>query len=199
MRIPLSFAPRDNVGNPRPRGRSGRFSPTIISRIHNEPGSSSRDGLPINVDAPDCAVVEMPSGEFEVGADDEKPNFQRVPQQLSEENPSVEPPLQSSQSSEPQLLLPRRRITTQQFERNVRGRRSTSSVPPVPSSEAALALSASSMEPAAMSKKQSKKVSVEVSYRVTAEMFKNPEDGWLASASSRARARVEVEHQEAIC
>ena len=43
-----------------------------------------------------------------------------------------------------------------------------------------------------MSKKQWKKVGVEVSYLVTAEMFENPEDDWLATASSRARARVEV-------
>ena len=67
--------------------------------MHNEPGSSSRDGQPIHVDAPDHAVipgdVEMPSGEFEVGADDENTNFQRVPEQLAEENPSVEPQLQS--------------------------------------------------------------------------------------------------------
>ena len=33
---------------------------------------------------------------------------------------------------------------------------------------------------------------VEVSYPVTADMFENPEDDWLATASSRARARVEV-------
>ena len=36
------------------------------------------------------------------------------------------------------------------------------------------------------------KVGVEVSYPVTADMFENPEDDWLATASSRARARVEV-------
>ena len=43
-----------------------------------------------------------------------------------------------------------------------------------------------------MSKKQCKIVGVEVSYPVTADMFENPEDDWLATASSRARARVEV-------
>ena len=43
-----------------------------------------------------------------------------------------------------------------------------------------------------MSNKQWKKVGVEVSYPVTAEMFENPEDDWLAIASSRTRARVEV-------
>ena len=63
--------------------------------MHNEPGPSSRDGQPIHVDASDHVVlhrdVEMRSGEFEVGADDENPNFQRVPEQLSEENRSVEP------------------------------------------------------------------------------------------------------------
>ena len=71
--------------------------------MHNEPGSSSRDGQPINVDAPDHAVIpgdlEMSSGEFEVGADDENPKFQCVPGQLSEDNRSVEPQLQSLQSS----------------------------------------------------------------------------------------------------
>ena len=74
----------------------------------------------------------------------------------SEENPSVEPQLQSPQSSEPQLPLPRRRSTTEQFEKNVRARQSTSSVPPVPSSEAALAFSASSLEPACVSKNNGK-------------------------------------------
>ena len=62
----------------------------------------------------------------------------------------------------------------------MRARRSTSSVPPVPSSEAALC------------QKKWKKVGVEVSHPVTAEMFENLEDERLATASSRARARVEV-------
>ena len=81
MRIPVSFAPRVNVRNPRARGGSGRFLPRSDShqstheesvdslRMDNEPGSFSRDGQPINVDAPDHAVihgdVEMPGGEFE--------------------------------------------------------------------------------------------------------------------------------------
>ena len=51
--------------------------------VRNEPGSSSRDGQPIRVDAPDHAVmpgdVEMQGEEFEVGANDENSNFQRVP------------------------------------------------------------------------------------------------------------------------
>ena len=59
----------------------------------------------MNVDEPNHAVIPgdvvMPCEEFEVGADDENPKFQRVPEQLSEENPSVEPQLQSPQSSEP--------------------------------------------------------------------------------------------------
>ena len=63
---------------------------------------------------------------------------------------------------------------------------------PVPSSEAALAFSADSLEPACLSNKQWKKVGVEVSYPVSADMFENPDDDWLATASSRARARVEV-------
>ena len=68
--------------------------------------------------------VEMQGEEFEVGANDENPNFQRVPDpdQPSEENPPVES--QSPQSSEPRLPHPRRRITAQQFERNVRARQS---------------------------------------------------------------------------
>ena len=74
----------------------------------------------------------------------------------------------------------------------MRARQSTSSLAPVPSREAALAFSAGSMEPACWSNKQWKKVGVEVSYPVTADTFENPEDDWLATASSRARARVEV-------
>ena len=35
-------------------------------------------------------------------------------------------------------------------------------------------------------------VGVEVSYPVTTDMFENPDNDWLATASSRARARVEV-------
>ena len=74
----------------------------------------------------------------------------------------------------------------------MRARQSTSSVPPVLSSEAALAFSADSLEPAWLSNEQWKKVGVEVRYPVTLDMFENPEDDWLATASSRARARVEV-------
>ena len=84
-------------------------------RMRHEPGSCSRDGQPIRVDAPDHVVipgdVEMPGEEFEVGANDENHNFQRVPDQPSDGNPQ----LQSPQSSEPRLPHPRRRITTQQF------------------------------------------------------------------------------------
>ena len=105
--------------------------------MRNEPGSSSRDGQPIRVDAPDHAVipgdVEMQSEEFEVGANDENSNFQRVPDHPSDENPHVEP--QSPQSSEPRLPHPRRRITSQQFQRNVSARQSTLSFHPVSSSE----------------------------------------------------------------
>ena len=60
------------------------------------------------------------------------------------------------------------------------------------SSETALAFSVSSFEPAGLSTKQWKKVGVELGYPVTADMFENPEDDWLATASSGARARVEV-------
>ena len=62
----------------------------------------------------------------------------------------------------------------------------------VRSSEAVLAFSADSLEPACLSNKQWKKVGVEVSYPVTGDRLENPEDDWLATASSRARARVEV-------
>ena len=52
------------------------------------PRSSSRVGQPIRVDEPDHAVipgdVEMQGEEFEVGANDENLNFQRVPDQPSE-------------------------------------------------------------------------------------------------------------------
>ena len=99
--------------------------------------------------------VELQGEEFEVGANDENPDFQRVPDRppkkillLNQSRPH--PP-------EPRFPHPRRRITTQQFERNVRARQSTSSVPPVPSSEAALAFCADSLEPACLSNKQLKK------------------------------------------
>ena len=91
----------------------------------------------------------MQGEEFEVCANDENPNFQRVPDQLSDENPPVGS--QSPQSSQPRLPHPRRRITSQQFERNVRARQSTSSFDPVPSSEAALTFSVDSLEPACLS------------------------------------------------
>ena len=51
---------------------------------------------------------------------------------------------------------------------------------------------ADSLEPACLSNKQWKKVGVEVSYPVTVDMFENPGNDWLATASSRARACVEV-------
>ena len=47
--------------------------------------------------------------------------------------------------------------------------------------------------------KQWKKTGVDVSYPVTADRFENPEDDWLATASSRARARAEVNIQETLC
>ena len=113
----------------------------------------------IRVDAPDHAVipgdVEMQFAEFAVEANDENPNFQRVPDHPSDENPHVES--QSLQSSEPRLPHAQRRITSQQFERNVRARQSTSSSYPVHSSEPALAFSADSLEPACLSSKQWKK------------------------------------------
>ena len=87
---------------------------TMRPRMRNEPGSSSRVGKPIRVDEPDHAVIprdmEMQGEEFEVGANDENPNFQRVPDQPSDENPPVES--QSPQSSESRLPHPRRRITS---------------------------------------------------------------------------------------
>ena len=130
-------------------------------RMRNEPGSSSRDGQPIRFDSSDHRVipgdVEMPGGEFEVGANDENLNFHRVPDQFADDSPSVEPQLESPQSSEPWLPHPRRRITTQQFERNVRARQSTSSVPPTLSSEVALAFNASCLELACLSNKQCNK------------------------------------------
>ena len=98
-RIPVSFSPRVNVV--RPRDRSRRFLTHSDShqsthdesaespRMRNEPESSSCDGQPSRVDAPDHAVkpgdVEMPSEEFEVGASDENPNSQRVPDEPSDE------------------------------------------------------------------------------------------------------------------
>ena len=36
------------------------------------------------------------------------------------------------------------------------------------------------------------KVGVELSYPVTPDMFENPEDDWLETSSSKARARIDV-------
>ena len=97
---PESQSPQQPVRNPdssssrvsvvRFCDRSGRFLPDESEnspRVRNEPGSFSRDGQPIRVDAPDHAVipgyVEMQGEEFEVGANDENPNFQRVPDKSS--------------------------------------------------------------------------------------------------------------------
>ena len=99
--------------------------------------------------------VELQGEEFEVGANVKNPNLERVPDQPSDENPPVES--QSPQSSEPRLPHPRRRITSQQFEGNVRARQSKSSFHPAPSSEAALAVSADSLELACLSNKQREK------------------------------------------
>ena len=143
VRTLVSSSSRVNVVQP--RDSSGRFLPRSdshqsahdesenSSRMRNEPGSSSRDGQPSRVDAPGHTVIpgdaEVQGEEFEVGANDENPSFQRVQDQPSEENPPVES--QAPQSCEPRLPHPRRRITTQQFERNVRARQSTSSFSPV--------------------------------------------------------------------
>ena len=204
---PVSFAPHVNVV--RPRDSSGRFLPRSDSRdntpnvsadsprMQNEPGSSSRDGQQIYVGPSDYVVR---SGDSEVNTsrgiagNDDNSNPQRVPSRGSDEHSSVESQLRSPQTPEIHVPLPRRRITTQQFERNVRARTSTSSVLLASSSEAALAFSASSLEPACLITKQWKKIGVELSYPVTADMFENPEDDWLATASSRARARPESRH-----
>ena len=105
---PQSLSPQQPVRNPdnsssrvsavRFREISGRFLPPSDShqsahdesenspRVRNEPRSSSRDGQPIRVDAPDHAVipgdVEIQGEEFEVGANDENSNFQRIPDHL---------------------------------------------------------------------------------------------------------------------
>ena len=131
VRNPVSSSSRVNVV--RFRDSSGRFLPRSDShqsahdesenspRVQNEPGSSSRDGQPIRVDAPDHAVipgdVEMQSEEFEVGANDENSNFQRVPDQPSDEK------ILLLNHSRPNPLS----HDCQQFERNVRARQSTSS------------------------------------------------------------------------
>ena len=149
LRNPVSSSSRVDVD--RFRDSSGRFLPRSDShqsahdesadspRMHDEPGSSSRVGQPIQVDEPDHAVipsdVEMQGEEFEVGANVENSNLQRVP---------GHPLIKILLLNQPRLPHPRRRITSQQFERNVRARESTSSFHPVPSSEAALAFSADS-------------------------------------------------------
>ena len=87
---PASQFPQHPVRNPASsssRVHVVRFHDSS-GRMQNEPGSSSR------VDEPDHAVipgdVELQCEEFEVGANDETSNFQRVPDQPSDENPLVE-------------------------------------------------------------------------------------------------------------
>ena len=80
----------------------------------------------------------------------------------------------------------------------MRARQSISSVPPVPSSEAALVFSVSSLEPVCVSKKTMKKVGGEVSYLVTAELFENREDDWLATGVIQASCTCRGEHQKAM-
>ena len=97
----LTLTSSSRVSAVRFRDSSGRFLPQSDShqsvhdesenspRVRNEPGSSSRDGQPIRVDAPDHAVipgdVEIQGEEVEVGANDENPNFQRVPDHPSDD------------------------------------------------------------------------------------------------------------------
>ena len=138
----MSFAPRVNVV--RPRDSSGRLLPRSGSRDHtpdesadsprmqNEPGSSSRDGQQIHVDPSDHVVIPGDSGVpregFGIEGNDDNPHFQRVPDRVSDEHTFVESQLKSPQPSGTRAPLPRRRITTQQFERNVRARQSNSRV-----------------------------------------------------------------------
>ena len=129
---PESQFPQQLVRNPdssssrvsvvRFRDSSGRFLPRSDShqgahdesenspRVRNARGSSSRVGQPFRVYEQDHAVisgdVEKHGEEFEVGAYDKNPNFQRVPDQPYDENPHAESP--SPQSSEPRLPHPRK-------------------------------------------------------------------------------------------
>ena len=99
--IPVSFALRVNVV--RPRDSSGRLLPRSGSRDHtpdesadsprmqNEPGSSSRDGQQIHVDPSDHVVIPGDSGVpregFGIEGNDDNPHFQRVPDRVSDEHP----------------------------------------------------------------------------------------------------------------
>ena len=111
------------------------------------------------------------------------PIFNYASDQVSDENPSVETPMS--------CLYPLNHgYHIHNNESPLNSSRETC-VPPVPSSEAALAFCASSLEPAC-SPKTTGKVCVDLSFLVTANMFENPQDDWLATTSPRARARVEV-------
>ena len=163
--------------------------------MHKEPGSFSRDGQPINVDAPDHAVipgdVEMPGGEFEVGADDANPNFNvfqiSFPMKILLLNHSRPNPLSHDcdihEDGSPLNSL--RETCARDSQRRV-----FILFPPVKLLWHSVRIAW--MEPACLSNEQWKQVGVEVSCPVTADVFENPADDWLATASSRARARVEV-------
>ena len=132
-------------------------------------------------------------------ATDENPNFQRVADQPSDENPSVRPQLLLPQSSGSRLTT----STETNRHSSIRERRapkqSTSRVPPVPSNEAALAFNASSLEPACFVQQTMGKIGAEMSYPVTADMFENPENDWFATASSKSSCSCWSEPQKAIC
>ena len=82
-----SFISSSCVNVVRLRDSSGRFLPRSDSHqsAHDE-SENSRDGQPIRVDAPDHAVipcdVEMQGEEFEVGANDQNPNYQCVSKRI---------------------------------------------------------------------------------------------------------------------
>ena len=167
--------------------------------MHDEPGFSSRDEQPINVDAPDHVVLSYVVWTCPV----ESLMLERMMKipisdtlsrtQLLEENFSVEPPLQSSQPSEPPLPL----STKTNHHPTVREKRARETVNfecsscsfPVKQLWHSVCAAWSLL---ACQRDNWEDVGVEVSYPVTAGMFEDPEDDWLATASSRARARVKV-------
>ena len=199
---PVSSSSRVNVV--RFRDSSGRFLPRPDShqsahdesenapRVRNEP-ESSRDGQPIRVDAPDDAVisgdVEMQGEEFEVGAHDENLNFQQVPHQPSDENTLVEsqsphPLSHDCHIHEDESLLNSLRETCARDSQH----RVFILFPRVKLLWHSVRIAWNLL----VCRMDNEKRLVSKCYLVNSDMFENPGDDWLATASSGARARVDL-------
>ena len=189
---------RDNSGWFLPRSdshQSAHDEPENSSRKRTEPGSSSRDGQPIRVDAPDHAVIP---GDVENvrGKNSRLERMTRIPifnvfqinllKKILLLNHSRPNPLSHDcHIHEDESLLNSLRETCARDSH----RRAFLLFPPVKLLWHSVRIAWNLL---VCRTNDGKKVGVEVRYPVTADMFENPEHDWFATASSRARARVEV-------